>query len=185
MTEVAEPIAQEPVEAENSSALVGVQLSDSLPVEGLAYAQQRKNVEALIGTEAWQKVSWMESRIEAHPESYYELPLKHIFTPGLYCRQIFMPKGALLTSRIHLTEHPYFVLEGVVSVWDDADGWVLKKARDEGITKPGTRRILLIHEDCVWMTCHANPSDEKDPEKIVESVTFDHRRLRELEEAAR
>ena len=32
-----------------------------------------------------------------------DLPLKHYFTKGLYCREIFMPKGTLLTSKIHKT----------------------------------------------------------------------------------
>ena len=41
-----------------------------------------------------------------------ELPLTHRFTPGLYAREIFMPAGTLLTSRIHNTAHPYVVLSG-------------------------------------------------------------------------
>jgi hypothetical protein len=148
-----------------------------------AYAAERAAVEGVIGSEAWQKIAWMETVMEAHPDSFRELPLKHVFTPGLYCRTIFMPKGTLLTSRVHLTEHPFFVLSGLVSVWDDAQGWVTLRQYDRGITKPGTRRILLIHEDCVWMTVHANPDNETDPEKIVESVTYDHRKLRETEGA--
>ncbi len=38
-----------------------------------------------------------------------------------------------------------------------------------GITKAGTRRVLLIREDCVWTTFH--PTTETDPEKIVAQVT--------------
>jgi hypothetical protein len=35
-----------------------------------------------------------------------ELPIVHRFTPGLYIREIFMPAGALVTSKIHKTEYP-------------------------------------------------------------------------------
>jgi hypothetical protein len=169
---------------DTSEELTGSELSNTAVVVAPAsskYLAERQAVESLIGTEAWQKVSWMESVMEAHPDSFRELPLKHVFTPGLYCRTIYMPQGALLTSRVHLTQHPFFVLSGVVSVWDDASGWVTLAEHDSGITNPGTRRILFIHEDCAWMTIHPNPENETDPEKIVESVTYDHRKLRELE----
>lgn len=81
-------------------------------------------------------------------------PLTHRFTPGLYTREIFMPAGSLITSKIHNTEHPYVISKGVVSVFTDEDGEVLLKAPHCGITKPGTRRVLYIHEDCVWLTFH-------------------------------
>ena len=34
-------------------------------------------------------------------------PLKHTFLDGSYMRQITMPKGMLLTSKIHKIRHPY------------------------------------------------------------------------------
>lgn len=167
-----------------NSASIGDALSTAVAIVApTTYVAERAAVDQLVGTEAWQKISWMESVIEAHPESFRELPLTHTFSPGLYCRTIHMPKGVLLTSRVHLTEHPYFIMKGAVSVWDDAEGWVLKKQNDRGITKPGTRRILFIHEDCDWMTVHANPSDEQDPQKIVEAVTYDHKKLQTPEAA--
>jgi len=42
-----------------------------------------------------------------------ELPVRHHFAPGLYMREIFMQKGAFLTSKIHATEHFYFMSHGV------------------------------------------------------------------------
>jgi hypothetical protein len=98
-----------------------------------------------------------------------EMPLVHRFTPGLYVREIFMPKGTLVISRTHKTEHPFVVSQGHASVWSEEGGLVEIKAPHCGITKPGTRRILLIREDCIWTTFH--PTNETDPEKIVEQVT--------------
>lgn len=98
-----------------------------------------------------------------------ELPLTHRFTPGLYIREIFMPKGALVVSRIHKTEHPFVVSQGHAAVWVPGEGVVQIKAPFCGITKPGTQRILFIHEDCIWTTFHI--TDETDPEKIVALVT--------------
>ena len=36
-------------------------------------------------------------------------PLKHTFADGLYIREIFMPKGQIVSTGIHKIEHPYFV----------------------------------------------------------------------------
>ena len=96
----------------------------------------------------------LEVAMVQRPEMLVDLPLEHAFTPGLYSRTIFMPAGTLLTSRLHLTEHQYVVLAGSVSVWIEGQGWQRLHAGHRGITKPGTRRLLYIHEDCTWMTFH-------------------------------
>jgi hypothetical protein len=81
-------------------------------------------------------------------------PLTHTFTNGLYSRIIFMPKGALITSLKHKTEHQFAVLAGSALVKIKEGQWERISAPYNGITKPGTRRILYIEEDCVWGTWH-------------------------------
>lgn len=93
-------------------------------------------------------------------------PLVHRFTPGMYIREIFMPAGSLITSKIHKTEHPFTISKGRVAVSIDGKDWEEFEAPYTGITKPGTRRILYIIEDCVWSTYHLNPSDSQDLEEI-------------------
>lgn len=84
-----------------------------------------------------------------------ECPLTHRFTKGMYIREIFMPAGALVTSKIHKTEHPFTISKGKVKVCIDAGEWVEYTAPYTGITNPGTRRVLFIIEDCIWTTYHA------------------------------
>ncbi|HQV55015.1 MAG TPA: hypothetical protein PLX17_05840 [Chitinophagaceae bacterium] len=89
-------------------------------------------------------------------------PVTHTFVPGMYIREIFMPKGKdgkdnWVTSRVHNTEHPYFIMKGRVAVYSENDGVQFLQAGDKGITRPNTRRVLLILDDCVWITCH--PTD--------------------------
>ena len=95
-------------------------------------------------------------------------PLTHSFTPGLYIREIVMPASALIISKIHKTEHPYVILRGKVSVWIDGVGVQTITGPHIGITKPGTRRILYIHEECHWATFH--PTNETDVEKIEDQI---------------
>ena len=103
-----------------------------------------------------------------------EFPVIHRFTPGMYIREIFMPAGSLLTSKIHNTEHPYVISKGKVSVWTGSEGVVTLESPHTGITKPGTRRVLFIHEDTTWVTFHVNPDDCEDVEAIGARILTPH-----------
>jgi hypothetical protein len=98
-----------------------------------------------------------------------ECPLIHRFTPGLYIREIFMPKNTILTSLLHLTTHPFFVLQGDVSVWYHNIPVQRYQAPYTGVTEAGTRRLLYTHEDTIWTTCHV--TNLTDPDEIIESIT--------------
>ena len=96
------------------------------------------------------------------------LPLTHHFTPGLYSREIFMPAGAVVVSKIHATEHPYVVLKGNLLVYTEDGKWEEINAPHFGITKPGRRRVLLIGQDTVWITFH--PTNKTDPADIERDI---------------
>jgi len=101
-----------------------------------------------------------------------QFPVVHRFTEGMYIREIHMPAGAVLTSKIHKTEHPFVLLKGSVSVWSANEGSVLYQAPYLGITKPGTRRVLFVHEDTIWATFHV--AEEKTVEEIEERIIEKH-----------
>jgi len=118
-------------------------------------------------TEEVQKcVDTLEQKIMDLPPA--ECPVVHRFTPGLYIREILMRKGTLITSKIHLTEHPYVISAGMVDVFIEGVGWKRYAAPYTGITKPYTRRILYIHEDTIWTTFHA--TEETDLAKLEEQL---------------
>ncbi len=95
-------------------------------------------------------------------------PLVHTFGDNLYIRQITMPANSVVVSEIHKTNHPYFVIKGDVSVLTE-EGTVRIKAPYWGMTKAGTKRVLRVHEETVWITVHS--TKEKDPVKIREQIT--------------
>lgn len=115
-------------------------------------------------------INRMEELIAKAPQ--VEFPLIHRFTPGLYIREIFMPAGAVLTSKIHKTEHPFVISKGRVSVYSEGQGVEMLVAPHTGVTKPGTRRVLCIHEDTVWITFH--PTQETDLEVIEQLLIEPH-----------
>lgn len=103
-----------------------------------------------------------------------DCPLIHLFTPGMYIREIFMPKGTVIVSKIHNTTHPYIVSKGVVAVYNsEKDFSGVIEAPFTGITYPNTRRVLEIIEDTIWTTFHPLPyitgeeMDWSDAEKLA------------------
>lgn len=98
--------------------------------------------------------------------------LDHVHTPGLYGRKWSAKAGTLWVTRTHKVEHQFVVLKGCVSVWVNGKE-VVHEAGYNGITKPGTRRVLYLWEDTVWMTFHPNP-DNLNEEEFVELVTEKH-----------
>jgi hypothetical protein len=108
-----------------------------------------------------------EDVIQRMPE--HAMKHTHTFTPGMYIRQIFIPARTILTSRIHLTEHPYVISKGDISVWMRETGTVRLKAPHSGVTRPGARRLLFAHDDTIWTTFHA--TDETDVKTIEDMIT--------------
>jgi len=117
-------------------------------------------------------------RIEADLVNYpdVEFPLEHTFMPGLYKRKIFMKAGTILASMRHKFSHPFFISRGHIEVLrDDGKGGLeiegIFTAGYEGVTKPGTKRLLRIIEDTEWSTVHANPDNISDPDEMVRLIS--------------
>jgi hypothetical protein len=108
----------------------------------------------------------LEAEMFKHPQVH--CPLVHRFTPGLYIREIFMPAGSVVTSARHMTCHPFVVSKGDVSVYEEDREVGRYKAPYTGITQPGTRRLLYMHEDTIWTTFHV--TDKTDPDEIAKDI---------------
>ena len=101
-----------------------------------------------------------------------EIPTLHNFTPGLYTRTVLMKAGSVFTSKIHKTEHQFIVSQGSCTVSDGEGNIAVIRAPHLGVTKPGTRRALLIHEDCIWTTIH--PTNLTDVAEIEREIIEPH-----------
>lgn len=99
----------------------------------------------------------------------------HHFAPGIYMRELRIPKGICLTGKIHKTEHLNILSQGVLTVWTE-DGMKTLMASTVIKSMPGIKRAGFAHEDSVWITVHLNPEEDRDPEKIEDRLiakTFD------------
>lgn len=116
------------------------------------------------------KIMQLESLMLADTENQVHIEPKHYFAPGIYSREIFIPKGVTLTGLIHKTEHLCVLSMGEVSVLTD-EGMKRIKASTVVHSMPGIKRVLYAHEDSVWINFHHNPTNETDLEKIESIYT--------------
>lgn len=101
-----------------------------------------------------------------------ECPVKHFFSPGVYTRTMRIPKGTLLTSKIHRTEHQFVLIEGEIAVWTKEAGWSRASAPAHGLSLPGTRRVGYAITDTLWMTIH--PTNKTTVEEVEEEIIEPH-----------
>lgn len=111
-----------------------------------------------------------------------ECPLVHEFPQDMYVRRIVMPTGAIVVSQIHKKDNPFFVTRGRVTVISDNEGVREYVAPFHGITKPGTRRLLFIHEETEWTTVHPNPKNLTDVQQLEDELCEMKPRTKQLRE---
>jgi hypothetical protein len=104
----------------------------------------------------------------------------HKFAPGIYRRELFVPAGAFITSKVHLTKHFFELITGVMDVATQ-DGIMRMVAPYDCITEPGTRKIAFVIEDAIMVTYHDNPDGCTDIEVIEERLfkAYDNPLLKE------
>jgi hypothetical protein len=122
--------------------------------------------QALLGPEEdHQKIDALEAAmlraVAAGEVEVRHLPVEHLFLPGLYVRTVFMPAGSQLTSKCHITDHAYAVHTGAALVLIPDSAPVRVVAGHLGVTRAGTRRVLVIEEDCRWSTFHVLSVEEE------------------------
>ena len=95
-------------------------------------------------------------------------PVKHTFAGGCYIREIYNPANHLIVTKIHKKEHPFFLMKGSMSILTE-EGIQEIEAPYQGVTKPGTKRAIYTHEECIFITVHAtdNTSIEEIEEEVV------------------
>lgn len=111
------------------------------------------------------KIEGIEGLLLKQPQ--VDTPVNHAFAPGVYLRQITMPKGSFIIGHEHKTEHFNVVLSGHASVYMDG---MIQEIKAPAIIKSnkGTRKLLFIHDTMIWATIH--PTDETNLDNLEEAL---------------
>lgn len=109
----------------------------------------------------------LEHVMKQMPEHQIEIETIHHFGPGVYMREVRIPKGATVVGKIHKTEHYSILSQGELSVWTEG-GMKRLKASHVVLSQPGMKRVGYAHEDTVWITVH--PCEERDLHKLEKQL---------------
>ena len=96
-------------------------------------------------------------------------PIKHAFADGVYIRQMDMAKDTVVVGAIHKHLHVWFLLTGHVSVAteDTTEDYI---APCYVVSTPGAKRVILAHENSIFVNVHKNPSNTRDIEKLEKEI---------------
>ena len=120
------------------------------------------------------KVDELASILNEFTDHKINLVSTHHFIPGFYCRQTFMPKDSIVISKIHNSTHPWVQVYGDSSVLVEGKTVNRFMGYNCGITTPGTRRVLFMNEDTLWVTFHRTDSTDL---KVIEAELIEPREI--------
>lgn len=87
-------------------------------------------------------------------------PLEHHFAYGTYLREMLLPKGTVITGKIHNFDHLNFLMKGTVYVVSE-DGNYKLKAPQIIRSSQGVKRVMYAETDVIWVNVHPNPNNTK------------------------
>ena len=96
-----------------------------------------------------------------------ECPVRHLFAPGAYAREMTIPKGTVIIGKIHKHAHLNFISAGKVRVVTEHGSHELT-APHTFVSEVGTKRVVYALEETIWTTVHV--TNETDLEKIEDYV---------------
>ena len=145
------------------------------PIESLGMSDEliELPIENLPAPYARAKIMAIQRACQALPDGERmdeSPPLKHWLAPGIYAREIHLPGGTVVVGRVHRHRHFNIISKGSITCYTEF-GLEHHTAPASFISEPGTKRVVLTHEDAVWTTIHPNPTDETDVSTLEDMFT--------------
>ena len=121
-----------------------------------------------------QPTETVRAKVEKLEESMLNLPqihcpIRHHFAPGVYAREITIPKDTVLIGVVHKRDNLVVLSAGKLRLVTE-DGFAEITAPHTMLCKAGSKNAAVALEDAVWTNFFA--TDETDPDKLVELLTY-------------
>jgi hypothetical protein len=112
-----------------------------------------------------------------------DCPVTHRFGPGIYIREVLLPRGAYVVGHAHKTVHLNIMLTGRLGLIDDDGNETLLSAPQTFVAGMG-RKVAYIYEDVIWQNVHATTETDvavlEDTYLDKSAVWLDHARRASL-----
>lgn len=98
--------------------------------------------------------------------------IKHIFSDGVYIREMKAEAGTFLIGKIHKQDHVWMLMSGsLITITEDG----LKEIKGPvyGTAEKGSKRVAYVSEDCIFVNVIPNIDNTKDIDLIESRATVD------------
>lgn len=117
----------------------------------------------LVPLSMMDKIFAIEAEMKKLPQ--INIPVRHIFSPGVYAREITVPAGALITGVIHKYPQINILSKGTIRVSVEDEIKELS-ASHTVVSDPGVKRIAFALTEVVWTTIvHTHLTDVDEIER--------------------
>lgn len=115
----------------------------------------------------------LEEALSTLPDSYgmaefNEGKINHHFATGVYGRELFIPAGNIIVSKIHRGKTFNVIAKGRIAVICPNRGYNVYEGPFCFVSEPFTKRIVIALEDTLWVTSHG--TDETDLDRVEEAI---------------
>lgn len=105
-----------------------------------------------IGAKIIEDVAQFEDILLSFPQ--VECPVEHLFGPGIYIRQVWIPAGTLALGHRHIKGHVSILLSGSMVVAGRDGSTMIIRAPATFLCEPG-RKLAYAIEDTIWQNIYA------------------------------
>lgn len=111
----------------------------------------------------------LQDREDVYLGDNHKYPLHHVFSEGIYLRELRLEAGTTIVGKIHKEDHIVFLLHGTVAV--ATDNGVQEYEAPCYIKSPaGVKRIAHAITDIIWVNIHANPTNTQDLVELENNI---------------
>lgn len=96
----------------------------------------------------------------------------HHFAGGMYCRKIAIPRGTIIVSKVHKTEHFFIGCAGELQVAGQGEPFAVRPG-DIVPSPVGTKRVVFALTDVVVLCVHKTDKMEADESLEEELMVAD------------
>lgn len=112
------------------------------------------------------KIDELVHQIIGQPQVYCEV--REFHAPGVYAREITIPKGVVLIGAVHKTQNLAVLSKGKLRLVTGECTTDIEASPTPLTVNHGSMNAAYALEESVWTNYFSNPTNEKDPRKLVE-----------------